>query len=57
MTLATSALILTLTAADTPLGASSDTKELTSSEAGPPASAMVGTSGICGMRLGAATAM
>jgi hypothetical protein len=50
-------LILSRTAAGTPRGATSTTKEFTSSAAGPPASAIVGTSGICGMRLGAATAM
>jgi hypothetical protein len=57
MTFATSALIFALMAADTPLGVSSETKEFTSSDGGPPASAMVGTSGICGTRLDAATAM
>ena len=56
MTLAMSWAIFWRTAAGAPLGAASTTKELCTKSLGPPASAEVGTSAICGMRLGPATA-
>src|SRR5215510_5419628 len=54
--LATSALILEITALGVPRGASSATHALTSKLAGPPASVTVGTSGKPATRRGAATA-